>query len=121
MDMRAWLSGSNYSATFPDYWKNNFDELRCIYLGPETDEQKLANTNQTYGYEVKLLSHVCLNGSFSNLSYEQWNDRCFPSHAEGAVGWRRAAGAWSAFNFIVGLLGNLLTIAAVLHAKAKQR
>ena len=105
---------------FPNYSNNSFEDLQCIHLGPDTDESKLAAKNTTYGYQVKLLSHVCLNGSFSHLSYEEWNRHCFPSYEDNVV-WRRAAGVWSVFNFVVGLLGNLLTMVAVAYARDKHR
>ena len=105
---------------FPDYWNNSFEDLSCIYLGPDTDESGIAAKNSTYGHQVKLLSHVCLNGSFSHLSYEEWQYHCFPSY-EDNVGWRRAAGVWCVFNYVVGLLGNLLTMVSVAYARHKHR
>ena len=111
-----------YRGVFRDYWSNNFKDLRCKDLSSNEDDGTFGDI-QTYEYEMKLLSHVCLNGSFSHLSYEEWNNLCFPSYGDKIVnlGWRRAAGVWSLFNFLVGLLGNMLTMVAVAYARAKQR
>ena len=104
-----------------DYWKNGFDDLRCPYSGPNSnDHWGLIWSNSSCGYEVELLSHICLNGSLSYLGREKWNERCFPNYGENLV-WRRLAGVWSLFNFFVGLLGNLLTLVAVPYATWKRR
>ena len=101
-------------------WTTSFEGLRCLHLGADTDESRIIARNSTYGYEVKLLSHVCLNGSLSHLSYDDWNARCFPSYADN-VSWRRAAGIWAVCNFVIGILGNLLTMVSVAYARAKHR
>ena len=77
-------------------------------------------TNKLLGHEVKLLSHFCLNGSFSDLSVMEWNLRCFPTYQE-YVELRRATGIWCLFTFILGILGNLLTLVAVPYAKWRHR
>ena len=108
--------------SFPDYWSNNFKDLSCLYLGADVDESPAIWGNSTgiVAYETNLLSQVCLNGSFSNLNYTEWNERCFPSYTAN-VGLRRAAGVWALFNFLVGTLGNLLTLVAIPYARAKCR
>ena len=93
-----------------EHWRNNFDGLRC-------NQQ---DNGDTLAYENELLSHVCLNGSYAYLNDTEWNHRCYPNYWKN-VGWRRAAGVWSMFNFFVGLLGNLFTLVAVLYAKWKHR
>ena len=108
------------NVSFPDYWTNNFKDLSCTYSGAYEDESPLVFSNRTLGYETNLLSQVCLNGSFSHLNDTEWNEHCFPSYKDN-VGWRRAAGFWALFNFLVGTLGNLLTLASVAYAKAKRR
>ena len=106
---------------FPNYWENGFENLTCLYYGSENDSHfEQIWENKLNGHEVDLLHHVCLNGSFSHLSLEQWNDRCFPTHNENFV-LRRITGFWSLFNFIAGLFGNLLTLVAIPYAKWKHR
>ena len=106
---------------FPNHWENNFTDLSCHYLGKNNnghwDDIWIDNIK---GYETELLSHVCLNGSFSHLPLDEWNDRCFPNNRAN-LGWRRSAGVWSLFNFIVGVLGNILTLVAVMWAKKNCR
>ena len=118
MDMRTLQSENNYSNAFPDS-----KDLRSIYLGPDVDASEFVTKNNTYGYQVELLSHLCLNGSFSDLSYEEWNNRCFPSHADKLdnVEFRRALGIWTVISFVIGLLGNLLTVVSVVYARTKHR
>ena len=108
--------------SFPDHWGNNYKNLSCIYLGADVDESPTIWGNGTgiVAYETNLLSQVCLNGSFSGLSYNEWNARCFPSYTAN-VGLRRAAGVWALFNFVVGTLGNLLTLVSIAYARAKCR
>jgi hypothetical protein len=107
--------------SFTDYWDAGFDNLSCLYYGSDSDAhfQEIWD-NRVYGYEVELLSHVCLNGSFSHYSLDEWNRRCFPTHKENLV-LRRLTGLWSLFNFIAGLFGNLLTLVAIPYAKWKRR
>ena len=111
---------------FSDHWINNFNNLSCPH-STDGDHWKLPyknvtnnETNYSYDQEIELLSHVCLNGSFAHLSNEEWNERCYPSYWVNA-GWRRAAGVWLLFNFIVGTLGNTLTLTAVAYARSKHR
>ena len=114
-------SNSTDINVFPDYWKNDFRNLSCPYYGPDSKEHfQLIWDNKSYGYKVELLSHVCLNGSFSHLPLEEWNERCFPTHMESIVQ-RRLTGFWSLFNYILGLFGNLLTLVAIPYAKWKRR
>ena len=127
---RSWeiRSFRNLTVTgdFSDHWSNNFNNLSCVYF-ENGDHWKLAfrnvtNNETTYSYdqEIELLSHVCLNGSFTDLSDDEWNKRCYPNYW-GNVAYRRAAGVWSLFNFIVGILGNILTLVAVAYARNKHR
>ena len=122
MDIRALIPEHSYPVVLPDYWKNQFEDLRCV--DPGSGRNGLYQTlNNTILLQDKLLSHVCLNGSFSHLSYDEWNARCYIKYDEGLnyAGWRTAAGVWSLFNCVIGLLGNLLTIVSVLYARSKQR
>ena len=106
---------------FPEHWRNNFTDLSCHYLGADDDAHWLNIwINSSYGYETELLSHVCLNGSFAHLELEEWNKRCFPN-IERNLWWRRSACVWLLFNFIIGLLGNLLTLVAIPYAGYKHR
>ena len=101
-------------------WSNSTN-LKCTFKGPdEKDHWDLIWINSSFGKETELLSHFCLNGSFSHLGWDEWNERCFPNYG-GNLGWRRSAGVWSLFNFIVGTLGNFLTLVAVVYARYKQR
>ena len=115
---------SNRSLLFEEasnHWENNFEDLTCLYHGPDDDShyQEIWN-NHKYAYEVKLLSHVCLNGTFAHLSDNEWNKRCFPTRGENFT-LRTLTGFWSLFNFIVGIFGNLLTLVAIPYAKRKNR
>ena len=115
---------SNRSLLFEEasnHWENNFEDLTCLYHGPDNDShyQEIWN-NHKYAYEVKLLSHVCLNGTFAHLSDNEWNKRCFPTRGENFT-LRTLTGFWSLFNFIVGIFGNLLTLVAIPYAKRKNR
>ena len=107
-------------STFGNYWSNNFADLKCVYEGANVDESPIAWSNRTLAYETNLLSHVCLNGSFSDLSYDEWNEHCFPSYKDNVV-WRQLAGFWYLVNFIVGTLGNLLTLMSVAYARKHNR
>ena len=104
---------SNTTSTEPfvfhNYWENDFANLSCLYYEPLSNKhfQEIWD-NKTYGHEVDLLSHVCLNGTFSHLSVEEWNDRCFPTNTENLI-LRRITGMWSMFNFIAGIFGNMIT------------
>lgn len=63
---------------FPNYWGNgNFENLTCLYheSGNGSHFQDIWD-NPIHAYETDLLSHVCLNGSFSHLSRDEWNQRC---------------------------------------------
>ena len=106
---------------FHNHWENAFANLTCLYYEPPSNKhfQEIWD-NRTYGYEVDLLSHVCLNGTFSHLSVEEWNDRCFPTNNENLI-LRRITGMWSMFNFIAGIFGNMLTLFAIPYAKYKRR
>ena len=108
--------------TFPDYWKNGtFENLQCLYYGVGNGSNfQHVWENQMYGYEVELLSHVCVNGSFSHLSQKEWNKRCFPNHIENLV-LSRITGLWSLFNFLAGSISNLLTLVAIPYAYYKRR
>ena len=100
---------------------NNSSDLKCTYLGPkEQDHWDIIWINSSFGKETELLSHFCLNGSFSHLGWDEWHARCYPNYWAN-LGWHRAAGVWSLFNFIVGTLGNFLTIVAVAYAYQKHR
>ena len=108
-------------SAYPEHWKNDFDDLKCHYINDSYDGKWVDIwTVKNLGYETELLSHVCLNGTFKNLSFDEWNERCFPNYW-GNLGWRRSARVWSLFNFIVGLVGNLLTLVAIPYAKSKNR
>ena len=121
-------SSPNQSAAndFSEHWTNNFNNLSCVYF-ENGDHWNLAfknvtnnATNYSYDQEMVLLTRVCLNGSFADLSDDEWNRRCYPSYWDN-VTIRRVAGVWSLFNFIVGILGNTLTFAAVAYARKKHR
>ena len=103
-----------------DYSNNSFKDLYCLHEGPDVDESPTYFMNSTLGYQAHLLSHVCVNGSFSHLSYDEWNEHCFPSYKDNVV-WRHLAGFWYLVNFVVGTLGNLLTLISVAYARRKRR
>ena len=92
--------------------------LRCPYNGPQSFD--LIWSNDTLGQIVNTLSHCCLNGSLSHLNIEDWNEICFPTSLEN-VPLRRMTGVWSLFNFLVGIMGNLLTLLSIPYAKSKRR
>ena len=92
--------------------------LTCPYVGPKSFD--LIWSNDTLGQIVQTLSHCCLNGSLSHLDIEDWNKICFPTYLEN-VPLRRSTGAWSLFNFLVGIMGNLLTLLSIPYAKSKRR
>ena len=109
------------SNEFRDYWTNDYRNLSCPYFEPNNSDhfEQIWESN-LYGYEVKLLSHLCLNGTLSEIGLDEWNKRCFPTHMENK-GLRMSTGIWSLFNFVVGFLGNLLTLMAIPYAKWKHR
>ena len=119
------MSTSNLRFTegeVPNYWVNgSFENLTCLYYGSGNGShfQDIWD-NPTHAYETELLSHVCLNGSFAHLSRDEWNTRCFPTIQEDVV-IRRFTGFWSLFNFIAGIIGNLLTLVAIPYATRKRR
>ena len=95
--------------------------LTCPYYGSNNDSafNDIWAIN-ALGQEVSQLSHICLNGSFFDLPLPEWNSRCFPTYLEN-VELRRATGIWCLITFILGILGNLLTIVAIPYAKWKHR
>ena len=100
---------------------NMFNDLSCPYYDPiDGDPFQLIWDNSSYGRAVQVLSHVCLNGSFSHLNISEWNRYCFPYFDEN-VGLRRVTGVWAVFIFLFGAIGNILTLVAIPYAKWKQK
>ena len=95
--------------------------LKCPYYGPgDTQAFKDIWKSKLLGHEVNQLSHLCLNGSYSHLSLTEWNTRCFPTYQEN-LELRRITGVWCMLTFILGILGNVLTLVAIPYAKWKHR
>ena len=107
---------------YPSYWHNGtFDDLECPYYGPENGTHWIdVWTKPLYGYQMEVLSSVCVNGSFAHLSREEWNRRCFPTIHEN-VQLNRLSGVLSLISFLAGVFSNLMTLVAVLYAKYKMR
>lgn len=102
-------------------FNRNFQNLSCPYFGPDNDSHHLQIwTNDYFGHQVGVLSQACVNGSFKELSLDEWNERCFPTHLEN-LGLRTATGLWALFNFLVGSFGNVLTLMAIPYAKSKRK
>ena len=84
----------------------------------------LENGTSVDNYQINLMSHFCLNGSLSYLSYDEWEKYCHPYNEEynkNFDGINKLAGVWGMITFIIGVLGNLLTLTAIPYAKRKHR
>ena len=78
-------------------------------------------TNTTHGKQVHTMSHLCLDGSLSHLSREDWKMLCFPTDDEEVRTLAMIGGIWALITLIVGACGNLLTLMAIPYAKYKRR
>ena len=75
-------------------------------------------------FQIKLMSHFCLNGSLSYLGQDEWGKYCHPYHEEyhkNFDGINVLGGVWGMITFIIGVIGNLLTLVAIPYAKWKHR
>ena len=105
---------------FPDYWRNGtFEDLQCVYYENGSHWLRMWD-NPLYGHQMELLSHVCVNGSFSHLSLEEWDQRCYPTKSDNTM-LSKITGYWSLLMFLTGFLSNLLTLMAVPYATYKRR
>ena len=104
----------------PHLGPNATDIIHCCPYVPGTDKHWALIWNESYSHQMFVMAHTCLNGTLSHLGWDEWNNHCFPTYHDN-VAVRRATGAWSLFNFFVGLFGNLLTLVAVPFAKWKRR
>ena len=112
----------NEENIYPNYWENGtFRDLKCPYYGPDNGTHWIdVWTKPSYGYQMEVLSSVCVNGSFAHLSREEWDKRCYPTIHEN-VALNRLSGTLSLISFLAGSISNLMTIIAVLYAKYKNR
>ena len=105
------VSRQIFSITFPEY-------IGCRHSGT------LGNETPVDNYQIKMMSHFCLNGSLSYLDEETWGEYCHPYHEEYHENFdsiNMLAGVCGIITFIIGVLGNVLTLAAIPYAKWKHR
>ena len=99
----------------------SYDYLSCPYFGPNNySHHQQIWTNSKLGHQVVTLSQVCVNGSLLHIELEEWNRRCYPTHLE-STALRMCTGIWAFLNFVVGIVGNCLTLTAIPYAKSKHR
>ena len=61
-----------FSITFEEY-------IGCRHSG---DSSEIENGTAVDNYQIKLMSHFCLNGSLSYLTQHDWEQYCHPYHEE---------------------------------------
>ena len=103
-----------FSITFEEY-------VGCRRSG---EFSEIENGTTVDNHQIKLMSHFCLNGSLSYLTQHDWEQYCHPYHEEyhkNFDGINMLAGVWGIITFIIGAIGNLLTLIAIPYAKWKHR